>query len=278
MTHLATHLASHGYVVAAPDYLGDNIADAFAAPSPERATVAKTPIDQSARNRPLQAADFLEQVLALAPSLGLDVEGIRIGACGMSMGGFTSLALNSVSRRSSSTFAMCPMCGTRSPVPQIRRLRSLFSLDDWGRQVPTLLLTGAADPFVIATDVRELYDRVCGSKQLVIIEGAGHVHFADNAAAVHEAIRSAYASGSFPDPEIDAAALAAAMRPFPELLGEALANDAARALCLAHFDATLKGCVGARRFLDSDLSARFGARGITLKEAASDKPDRFIAV
>jgi dienelactone hydrolase len=277
MSHLAVHLASHGYLVAAPDYPGDNIEDTFSSPD-EPAAIAKAPIDQSARNRPRQAADFLEQVMALAPSMGLEVNESQIGACGMSMGGFTSLALNSVSRRSSAAFVVCPMYGTRSMVPQIRRLQSLLSLDDWGRAVPTLVLSGAADPIVAAADVRDLYKRLRAPKQLVIVGGAGHVHFADHAHTIHEMLRGNYLSGSFPDPEIDAIALGVAMRPFAELLSESLANDAARGLCLAHFDAALKADSCARAFLDGDLRATFAARGVTLDDTLSDEADRFVVV
>lgn len=265
MAHLATHLASHGYIVAAPDFPGDNVADSVAAASAASATIAKTPIDRSARMRPRQASNFLEQALALAPALGLAVNGTLVGAFGMSMGGFTSLALNSISRRSSATFAICPMCGTRSMVPQIKRLSTLLSVDDWGRAVPTMVLTGAADPVVIAADVRDLYRRLPAPKQLAIVEGAGHMHFGDSAETVHEMMRSAYLSGSFPDPEIDAIALGTAMRPFTDLLSEALATDTARGLCLAHFDASLKGRSEARAFLDGDLKATFAGRGITVE-------------
>jgi dienelactone hydrolase len=173
---------------------------------------------------------------------------------------------------------MCPLCGTRSAVPQIRRLHSLLSVDDWGRPVPTLVLTGAADPIVNAADVRDLFGRMRAPRQLVVVEGAGHVHFADNARVVHEMMRGAYLSGSFPDSEIDAIGLGTAMRPFYELLTEALANDTARGLCLAHFDAAVKGRADARAFLDGDLAATFAARGVGLSETASDRADRFIAV
>jgi fermentation-respiration switch protein FrsA (DUF1100 family) len=172
---------------------------------------------------------------------------------------------------------MCPLCGTRSQVPQIRRLSSLLSVGDWGRPVPTLVLTGAADPMVAAADVRDLYDQLPAPRQLAIVERAGHVHFADSAEIVHEMIRRAYLSGSFPDPEIDAIALGSAMRPFAELLGETLANDAARGLCLAHFDASLKARAEARAFLDGDLSAAFADRGIAL-ETERQTATRFVAL
>ncbi len=68
-TDIATHLASHGYVVAGPDFPGDNLLDTL--PSADgAAAIARTPIDESARRRPLQASSFLTQVLTAAPTSG----------------------------------------------------------------------------------------------------------------------------------------------------------------------------------------------------------------
>lgn len=259
-TGLTTHLASHGYVVTAVDFPGDSVTDSFAASDAKDAAISRAPIDQSARNRPSQASGFIDGLLAAAAGLGLRVDATRIGSFGASMGGYTALALNSVDPRTIATFAICPMCGTRSPVPQIHRLRTLLRVDDWNRSVPTFLFTGAADPFVIADDVRELFDRLGAPKRLAIVEGVGHVHFADNAATVHEMMRGQYLSGTFPDPEIDAPALGAAMRPFVELLDETRGLDAMRSLLLAHMDATLKGDGEAAAFLQRDLEGLFRTR------------------
>jgi dienelactone hydrolase len=195
---------------------------------------------------------------------GLALDAARVGSCGMSMGGFTSLAIHSIDPRPRASFAMCPMCGTRSPIPQIKRLQSLLRVDDWKRPVPTFLLTGKADPFVIADDVRELYGRLASPKRLAVLDRVGHVHFADGAEAVHERMRTMYLSGAFPDPEIDAIALGKAMRPFSELSSEANAASTARALCLAHMDANLRDSSEGRAFLDGDLTGSFAARGIDI--------------
>jgi predicted dienelactone hydrolase len=265
-TNICTHLASHGYIVAAPDFPGDNIADSFAAADPESAVIKKRSIDESAKNRPVQASGFLDDLIAIAPSLGLSIDEVKVGACGGSMGGYTSLALNSVDRRPSATFAMNPMCGARSPIPQVRRLQSLLRLDNWKPSVSTCIVTGDADPIIIAEDVRELFRSLKAPKRLAIIGGVGHVHFADHAETVHEQMRMAYLSGSFPDPEIDAIALGAAMHPFNELLSEQRALNVACGLGLAHMDANLKGSQDAHAFLDNDLVGLFASQGTIVEE------------
>ena len=115
------------------------------------------PIDESAANRPTQASAFLDHLLAIDLPGGLQVNASAIGTGGMSLGGFTSLALNSVDRRPKASYPMCPMYGSRSLAPHVRRLQALLRVDDWQRPVPTCVLTGEADPIVNVEDMRHLY-------------------------------------------------------------------------------------------------------------------------
>ena len=207
-THLSTHLASNGYVVAAPAFPGDNIVDLMPANEAE-ATVARTPIDESAMKRPRQASLLIEHLISRT-GMGFGVDADRIGTMGFSMGGFTALAVNSVSRRPRAVFAMCPLWGQRSMLPQVRRLAPLLRVDDWGRPVATCLLTGELDPMVVADDVRLLHRTLALPKRLYVLARAGHLHWADGAQAAHEQFRQAYLSGAFPGPEIDAIALGTA--------------------------------------------------------------------
>lgn len=266
-THLCTHLASHGYAVAAPDFPGDHIGDTLGAAAGTEAKAAHTPIDESARNRPRQGVAAVNAVLAAANELGLAIEGERIGTTGISMGGYTSLAVNSLDARFAASFPMCPMYGTRSPVPQVRRLQALLRLDDWRGPASTFVLAGEVDPIVLLADVRELHRKLPAPKRLGVLKLAGHMHFADHAAVVHEMFRKAYLGGAYPDPESDTHALGTALRPFAELCSEANAAATARALCLAHMDAVVRRRAEARAFLAGDLSQTFAKRGIALETA-----------
>jgi dienelactone hydrolase len=266
-SRICTHLASHGYVVASADFPGDNIADLI--PRDGTAVVSKTPVDESARKRPSQASLFVDLLLAMTLPSGLRVDPRRIGTAGISMGGFTSLALNSIDTRIGATFPMCPMFGERSMLPQCRRLQNLLRVDSWLRPVPTLLLTGDLDPLVNVQDIRLLYSLITAPKRLVVVRRAGHMHWADNAEQGHEWFRKGYLSGEFPDPEVDGIALGTAMRPFAELCTEEQANATARGLCLAHMDAHLNDDRRAQAFLDSDLPGVFAARGVDIEVTAS---------
>jgi dienelactone hydrolase len=266
-SHLCTHLASHGFAVAAPDFPGDNIVDNLPNSMGGTAKSAAAPIDESARNRPRQAMAAAEGVLASATQLGLVIDSSRLGAAGISMGGFTSLAVNSLDRRFVAAFAICPMYGQRGPLPQVRRLQGLLRLDDWPQRPNVFVLAGEVDPLVVLPDVRELHRRLPAPKRLAVLKRAGHMHFADGAAFVHELMRKSYSSGEHPDPEIDAPALAAAMRPMSELCSEADSTATARALCLAHMDAVLRRDSRAAAFLGDRLEETFAARGISLEAA-----------
>jgi predicted dienelactone hydrolase len=128
-TGICTHMASHGYLVAAFDFPGDNYRDLL--PDADgSAAVAKSSIDESARRRPAQASAFINRLLTVDLPGGPRVNPDAIGTGGISMGGFTSLAINSVDRRPKASFPMCPMFGTRSLSPQVRRLRARTFLDD----------------------------------------------------------------------------------------------------------------------------------------------------
>jgi dienelactone hydrolase len=268
-SHLCTHLASHGYAVAAPDFPGDNVVDNLPESMGGTARSAEVPIDESARNRPRQAVAAAEGILEAAGDLGVILDGECLGAMGVSMGGFTALSVNSLDRRFVASFAICPMYGQRSPVPQLRRLQSLLRLDDWAQRPEVFVLAGEADPLVMLADLRELHGRLPAPKRFAVLNRAGHMHFVDGAAFVHEMMRKSYLSGEHPDPEIDALALGHAMRPMAELCSEADSTATARALCLAHMDAVLRHRTDAAAFLDSGLAARFASRGIALEVAGS---------
>jgi hypothetical protein len=175
--------------------------------------------------------------------------------------------VNSVSRLPKAVFAMCPMWGQRSLVPQVRRLQKFLRVDNWERPVSTCILTGEVDPMVNVDDMRQLHQSLAPPKRLLILARAGHLHWADGAKAAHEQFRHSYLRGEFADPEIDAIALGTAMRPFTDLCSEEHASDTARSLCLAHMDAELKGLIVAREFVDTDLSRAFRLRGIRLDSA-----------
>jgi dienelactone hydrolase len=249
-------------VVIAPDFPGDHVSHIYS----DDPAIKQRPVDESAEARPHQAASLMEAVAEGYHSF-LDgiVDSESMGSFGMSMGGYTALAANSYSTRQTASVAIAPMCGIRSPIPQIGRLGKLLNVDDWKSNVSTFVLTGSVDALVIVDDVRELFDRMPSPKQLLILKDAGHLHWVDNAEQNHETMRLGYLSGQFPDPEIDGPALGKAFRPFSELCPAEHAADTMRAICLSQFRGILMGDTQAQHFLSNDLANTFAARGIAVE-------------
>lgn len=260
-SELCTHLASHGYLVASPDFTGNTMADMFAALAGDPARMA--PMDKSAADRPHDAKLVIDRVLAGAGGLLADPE--RVGASGISFGGWTTLALNSVDPRPKASFPIVPGWG-KGPM-KTEALQALVRLDDWGRPVPTFVLAAERDALILLGGLRELHRDLRPPKRLAVLRNAGHLHFADNAEQGHEMLRAMWKSGSFPvaDPDIDLAAIAEASRPFAELCPAAHGAATVQALCLAHMDAQLRESAEARAFLAGDLPRTFAARGIDLE-------------
>jgi hypothetical protein len=157
-----------------------------------------------------------------------------------------------------SVVAMAPG-GSARPMPGILPVTLTF---DWGRDVPTLYLAAEDDVPIPLDRVTELHDRTHGSKRLYILRRADHQHFVDDVEGAHEGLRAM----SFPG---DAAWIPAAMRPMAELSTGEQAHDFLRGLSLAHLDATLRDNDAAARFLDGDVAAALGARGV---EAIAPRP------
>jgi dienelactone hydrolase len=271
LAHVCTHLASRGYLVAAPDFPGDNIADLKLGAATSDDEKIDTPVDASATNRPSQASFVLDCLLSdseLAPFIDAD----KIGTFGQSMGGFTSLRLNSVDARPSACVPIAPLYGQNDWVPQLGRIQGQLRVDDWNRPVSTLLLSGELDTFVLLPYMRELAEKLRAPKRLAILRNAGHFHWSAGGEQGHEIFRQSYLSGNIADKEVDGRAMGEAMRPFSELAPAWHAADTARALCLAHFDENLKGNRDAQAFLDNAPAETFAGRGIDL-EMAGDKTE-----
>lgn len=267
-THLKTHLASHGYVVASADHVGNTLPDLFH----DLTTGAKPgegrmdEMFQSAADRPRDVILVLDAVLGGAdPALAGLADAERVGTCGVSFGGWTSLRVNSIDPRPRASFPIVPAWG---PGPlKTEQLSDLARLDDWGREVPTCILAAERDALVVLPALRDLHAKLVGPKRLAVLNNAGHLHFVDGPEERHEQIRTMWSSDQFPihDPDIDFAAIAEASRPFSELCPADHAHEVVKALCLAHMDAHLKGDDGAAAWLAADPAADFAARGIDVE-------------
>jgi predicted dienelactone hydrolase len=243
-TYLCTHLASHGFVVAALDHS-------------ERTAPQTAGADESAEQR---AARVARVIADRVPDLRVLLDGMldhrddvppAVGVVGHSFGGWTALSAADVDARIESIVAITPG-GSASPRPGVLDA-PLYPQ----RSLPTLFIAAEFDVPIPPDDVRDVAARTPGAALLVTVRDADHFHFIDDAETVHEQMRTTPIDGP-------AAWMPAAMKPFSELCTAESVHDLTRALALAHFDATLRGDDRAAQFVTGDLASAVITRGVTV--------------
>ena len=227
-TFLTTHLASHGYVVAAMDH------SEVVAPELLRKE-NETPEQKAKRGEGWIASRvpdlrFLLDYMLSQPLPEVRVDADRIGAVGHSFGGWTVLEAPGVEPRIRSVVALAPG-GSRKRRPGIIPATAEFR---WTREVPLLLVAADQDACLPMDGMCELFERAPEPKKMVVLERADHMHFVDDVEKSHEAFRTMPMEG-------DLAKIQADMRPIAELCTGEEAHRFIQDVTLAHFNATLKG-------------------------------------
>ncbi len=256
-TFLCSHLASHGYVVAAMDH-SEVVAADLAPGQDEAAEQRQARVDAIIASRVPDVRFLLDFVLAgggleatADGGQAIEVSQYMIGLAGHSFGGWTVLAVPESDARVSSIVAMGPG-GSSNPLPGILPLSLSF---EWDQEVPVLYLAADSDVPIPLDGVRELFGRTPEPKRMFVLRWADHQHFLDDVEGQHEALRAMALPG-------DAAWIPGAMRPMSELCSGAQAHDFVRGLALAHFDATLRKSAEAEQFLATDAEAWLAGRGV----------------
>lgn len=219
---LCTHLASHGYVVAALDH------SEVVAPRPDLPTGERVATVIADRVPDIR---FLLDVLLDASrwrSAAIP-DPSAVGIVGHSFGGWTALAAPDTDRRIRAVVAMAPG-GASRPLPGMIPATLDFA---WGRDVPTLYLVADRDTMTPLPGMVELFDRTPASRRMIVLDRTDHLHFLDDAERVHEAVRAM----TFPG---EASWIPAAMPPIGDLCPGERAHRLIRGLALCHFDATLR--------------------------------------
>lgn len=256
-TFLCTHLASHGYVVAAVDHTGNTIFDMIqwmmavqmGGEQPDPVGTVRELIT----GRPLDVIFMIDELLRGAVD-GVDtlIDRDRIGVSGHSFGGWTTLMVAGRDRRIRAVLPLAP-AGGASPMP-VEPLTGALNFN-WGRDVPTLYLVAERDTLLPLPGMRELFDRTQSRKQMAVLKNADHMHFCDEVEQLHEMFRVMPPPGEF-------GRIAKFVPPITELCPGEHAYAFGKALGLAHLDAHLKGHTAAAAFLSDDVGAVFAARGI----------------
>ncbi len=255
-TYLTTHLASHGYAVAAMDH--SEVVAPELGPHP-----GESPADRSRRIDEVIASRVPDLRLLLSCLLGgqvADLGGIgldrhRIAAAGHSFGGWTALAAPEQEPLIGAVVALAPG-GSSRPVPGVLPLTLAFG---WERGVPVLILAAERDVPTPLDGVQEVFARAPEPKRMFVLRRADHEHFADDPEASHEALRAMTLPG-------EAAWMTAAMLPVSELCPGEHGHAFARGLTLAHLDAVLRGSAAADEFLATQAESALAAHGIDAVE------------
>jgi dienelactone hydrolase len=254
-TFLQTHLASHGYVVAAMDH-SELVAPELAFKAGDAQEGAAAHVEAIVSNRVPDIRFLIDHLLHHASGLGLALDPDRIGAAGHSFGGWTVLAAAETEPRIKALVALAPGGSSRRK-PGILPLPLTF---DWARDVPTLYLVAEDDASLPLDGMRELFERTRATKRMVILRRADHLHFVDDVEGQHEVIRTTPMVGEL-------AWLNRDMKPIAELCPGGEAHLFTRSLALCHLDWALKGQARASRFLSGDIAAQLAAAGVACSVA-----------
>jgi predicted dienelactone hydrolase len=258
-TYLTTHLASHGYAVAAIDH--SEVITPELRPSPD-----EDPAGRARRIDAIMASRVPDVRVVLSALTGphrpAAVEGIGlspelIGVAGHSFGGWTALAAPEQEPRIRAVVALAPG-GSSRPLPGVLPLTLAFG---WEHVVPVLILSGDCDVPTPLEGVQEVFARAPEPKRMFVLRRADHQHFADAVETSHEALRAMTLPG-------EAAWLTAAMLPVSELCPGEHGHLFARSLTLAQLDWALRGDAGAREFLASRAESALAAQGVDATQYA----------
>jgi predicted dienelactone hydrolase len=242
------HLASHGYVVASPDYPLTNLA----APGGPRAG--------DVLNQPGDVTFIIDSLLAFSNQAGHPLEGAideeAIGLTGHSLGGMTTVLATYGPLRDPRVKAALPMAA-----PACLIGAAAYETP----AVPMLVMGGTADLVVSWPSARAPYDMAPPPKYLLAFLGGNHLRFADldvedtflpelNSLPgfAEESARILAATGA--DPTLCAAAAPADLPTEPPLTGKRQ-HELVNLFATAFFDRYLKGDEAAASVLSAEFIA-----------------------
>ena len=256
-TFFYTHLASHGYVVAAMDHVGNTTVDMLSGQSANDSEL----INSFMESRPVDASFLIDQMLAGAS--GLDIDEDRVGMSGHSFGGWTTLK---TVERDARIKAILPLAPAGGKVDDENPMTASLSFD-WQRPIPCLYIVSDLDSILPIAGMRDLYRRSPEPVSAIVLENADHFHFNDNVEATqdgYKAFMEAAIAQADEETKRTTTAMLSLMKPSTELVPGSHAYTLINGLGLAHFDAHLNAHSGAVDLLQGDLTALLADQGISV--------------
>jgi predicted dienelactone hydrolase len=260
-TFLCCHLASHGYVVAAMDHVGNTTADMF---SGEGAAGDPEVIERFVQSRPCDVSFVIDQMLA--GQSGLEIIPEQIGMSGHSFGGWTTLKTLETDERIRAALPLAPAGGFTALDADNVMAKSLDFT--WRREVPVLYIVAELDSILPLEGMQDMFDRNPEPKTTVVLLNADHFHFNDAIEQTHDGYKlmlGMLTEGMDEDARHSTETMIAGMKPSSELVAGADAYALINGLGLAHFDRELRGNQDAASFLSGDLVATLAERDINVK-------------
>lgn len=260
-SYLCTHLASHGYVVVAPDIVGHTLHDVegFLAAHQPRAD-AQALIDHSAQGARNRQGDIPFLLDTVCHEYEVDVT--DVGIVGESFGGWTALCAPAWDRRIAACVPMCPV-NDLTPVKDASLAPLAFT---WHRDVPTLFCVADRDSWLpLYGQLRALREAPASWKRMIILADADHASFSPDleTAQVWLAEFTRRVADTFPD-MANFDMVARTVVPPEQLTPGKTAALLWQGLTLAHFDAHLREIADARTVMDGDLAATAATQGATV--------------
>mgnify|MGYP001278117318 FL=1 len=257
-TFFCTHLASHGYVIAAMDHVGNTTVDMLSGQSAGDAEL----INRFMESRPVDASFIIDQMLAGASDVALDED--RIGMSRHSFGGWTTLKTVEKDTRIKAIVPLAPAGG--GEVNGENPMATSLSFN-WHRPIPCLYIVSDLDSILPIAGMQDLYQRNPEPALAVVLENADHFHFNDNVEATQDGYKAFIeAANANADEETrrPTNAFFSATKPSTELAPGSHAHKLITGRGVAHFDAHLNDHAGAADLLQGDLPALLANQGISI--------------
>jgi dienelactone hydrolase len=266
-TFLYSHLASHGYVVAAMDHVGNTTVDMI---SGRGAAGDPDIIERFIQSRPMDASFVIDQMLA--GQSGLDLIPDQVGMSGHSFGGWTTLKTLETDERIKTVLLLAPAGGFTTIDPDNVMAKSLNFA--WRREVSTLYIVAELDSILPLDGMQDLYNRNPEPKSTIVLLNADHFHFNDTVEQSHDGFKllmGMMAEGMDEDLRQGMDTMLTSMKPSSELVAGSHAYALINGLGLAHFDGELRGNERAEKFLKGDLVSTLAERNLGVRRLSQSK-------